>query len=82
MREVASRRGIASYLINNEKEIEPYWLKDIRVIGLTAGASTPEDVVQACINRLVELGVNEVEDVVFTTEDVVFQLPKQVLNVS
>ncbi len=79
LREVAELRGINSYLINDEKEIDPLWLEDVDVIGLTAGASTPESVVQECIKRLQTLGVTEVEDVVFVEEDVVFQLPKQVL---
>lgn len=80
LREVASKRGIASYLINNEKEIDPEWVANATTIGLTAGASTPEAIVQRCIARLSELGVSSVEDVVFTEENVVFQLPKQVLN--
>lgn len=80
LREVASRRGIASYLINDESEIKPEWFQGVKTIGLTAGASTPEGIVQSCIRRLVALGVKDVEDVVFTTEDVVFQLPKPVLQ--
>lgn len=80
LREVASTRGIASYLINNENEIHPEWLDGVKTIGLTAGASTPEPIVQSCIQRLIELGVQSVEDVVFTTEDVVFQLPKPVFT--
>ena len=80
LREVASKRGIASYLINNEKEINPDWVKRATTIGLTAGASTPEAIVQRCIQRLIELGVTDVQDVVYTEEDVVFQLPKQILN--
>lgn len=77
LREVALKRGVNGYLINGPQEIDPKWLQNVRTIGLTAGASTPEDVVQLCISRLEELGVTEVEDVVFTTEDVVFQIPKQ-----
>lgn len=80
LREVASKRGIASYLINNEGEINPCWLENVKIIGLTAGASTPEAIVQSCIQRLIQLGVTEVEDVVFTNEDVVFQLPKPIVN--
>lgn len=80
LREVASRRGIASFLINNETEISPEWLEGVKTIGLTAGASTPEEIVQKCIQKLIDLGVEEVEDVVFITEDVVFQLPKPVVN--
>jgi 4-hydroxy-3-methylbut-2-en-1-yl diphosphate reductase len=79
LREVAYVRGVASYLINDEKEIQPSWLDSVKVIGLTAGASTPEYIVQGCIQRLRSLGVKEVEDVVFVEENVVFQLPKQVL---
>lgn len=82
LREVATRRDIPSYLINNKDEIQESWLAGVKIIGLTAGASTPEDIVQECIQRLIQLGVTEVEDVVFTQEDVVFQLPKQVLALS
>jgi 4-hydroxy-3-methylbut-2-enyl diphosphate reductase len=82
LREVAHIRGVPSYLINNEMEIKPEWLNGVKIIGLTAGASTPETVVQRCIERLMDLGVTEVEDVVFIQEDVVFQLPKAVLQVA
>jgi 4-hydroxy-3-methylbut-2-enyl diphosphate reductase len=80
LRELAEKRGVPSYLINNENEIDPSWMQGVETIGLTAGASTPETIVKACIDRLISLGVKEVEDVVFTTEDVVFQLPKPVVN--
>ncbi len=78
LREVAHIAGVPSYLINDEKEIDPIWLKDVKTLGLTAGASTPEDVVQRCIEKLRLLGVSEVEDVIFTEENVFFQLPRQV----
>lgn len=81
LREVAQVRGVPSYLINGENEISQEWLNGVTVIGMTAGASTPEDVVQRCIERLKELGVTQVEEVVYTIEDVVFQLPSQVLTV-
>jgi len=80
LREVASKRGIPSYLINDEREIEASWIEKAQTIGLTAGASTPEIIVQKCIKKLLELGVDHVEDVVFTQEDVVFQLPKPIVN--
>ena len=79
LREVALNRGVKAFLINNENEIDPEWLENVSVIGLTAGASTPETIVQRCIQRLMDLGVEEVEDVIYTQEDVVFQLPKPVL---
>lgn len=80
LRELASKRGIASYLINNENEIKAEWMENVKTIGLTAGASTPEEIVQKCIAKLIDFGVADVEDVVFTNEDVVFQLPKPIVN--
>lgn len=79
LKEVASKRGIPAYLINNQDEIDPLWLEGVNTIGLTAGASTPEGIVQKCIEKLINLGCTDVEDVVYTVEDVVFGLPKQVL---
>lgn len=79
LREVAERRGRRAFLINGEKEIQAEWLMGVKVIAMTAGASTPEGIVQACIARLKELGLQSVEEVIFTEEDVFFQLPKQVL---
>ena len=79
LREVADKRGVPAYLINGAPDICIEWLNGVKVIGLTAGASTPEYVVQQCIDRLRELGVSEVEDVVYTIEEVLFQLPREVL---
>ncbi len=61
LREVSAKRGIDSYLINNEGEIDPKWLQGKKTIGLTAGASTPEPIVQRCIQKLMQLGVTEVQ---------------------
>ncbi len=80
LREVASTRGIRSFLINNENDISPDWVLAASTIGLTAGASTPEPIVQRCIQKLIELGVTEVQDIVYTEENVVFQLPKNIVN--
>lgn len=77
--EVAKKRGIPSYLINDPSEIQSSWLTDVKTIGLTAGASTPEDIVQRCIEQLRLLGVDEMEEVEFKKEDVFFQLPKEVI---
>lgn len=77
--EVAHRRGTSAHLINGASEIDPSWLAGVDAIGMTAGASTPELIVQQCIDRLKQLGVRDVEEVVFTEENVFFQLPKQVL---
>ncbi|WP_420420560.1 4-hydroxy-3-methylbut-2-enyl diphosphate reductase [Simkania sp.] len=80
--EVARIRGIPGHLINSPEEIDPSWLEGVSAIGLTAGASTPESVVQNCIEHLYSLGVTETEEVEYTEENVFFQLPKEVLSVS
>lgn len=79
LREVAENRGVKAYLINGADEIEKDWVEGVSCIGLTAGASTPENIVQSCISRLQQLGVSEVEDIVYTEEKVVFGLPKEVM---
>ncbi len=79
LREVAERRGRAAYLINGAGEISPAWLSGVKTIAMTAGASTPEAIVQECIARLKELGLDEVEEAAYTEENVFFQLPKAVL---
>ncbi|MCB1084537.1 MAG: 4-hydroxy-3-methylbut-2-enyl diphosphate reductase, partial [Chlamydiia bacterium] len=76
--EVARKRGVPAHLINDPKEIDPLWLKGVKAIGLTAGASTPESVVQQCIHHLKELGVEETEEVEYTEENVFFDLPREV----
>lgn len=80
LREVARRRNISGYLINGADEIDPSWFQGVSAIGMTAGASTPEGVVQACIDRLKELGASDVEDHLYTEEDVFFQLPKELIS--
>lgn len=80
--EVARKRGVSGYLINSPNEIDPSWLKEVKAIGLTAGASTPESVVQQCIETLRTLGVTSTEEVEYTEENVFFELPKEVLSSS
>ena len=79
--EVARNRGLRAYLINDESEIDLVSLEGVNCIGMTAGASTPEDVVQACIQRLRELGVRSVQDLDYCKEEVFFELPKELLEV-
>ena len=63
------------FLINSPKEIQLKWLHNISTVGLTAGASTPEDVVQACIETLHRMGITETEEVTLVEENVTFNLP-------
>lgn len=80
--EVARTRNIPAYLINAPEEILPEWLEGVKGIGLSAGASTPENIVEKCIERLKSLGVSDTEEVEYTEEDVFFQLPREVLQTS
>ena len=79
LREVADRLNIPAYLIDNETEIERSWLQDKKKIGLTAGASAPEVLVERVLQRLKEWDVNS-EDIIQNQgvkETVVFSLPKE-----
>lgn len=73
--EVAKHVKKRAFLINSDEEIQDEWVRGVETIGMTAGASTPEDVVQHCIARLKALGVDEIEECVFVEEKVRFALP-------
>ncbi len=75
LKEVAERRGTTAYLIDNADQIEKAWLGGIASIGLTAGASAPEVLVEQVIDKLREWGVDEVERGEGQSENVVFSLP-------
>ena len=73
--EVGTARGVRGFLIDRAEDIRPEWTAGATVVGVTAGASTPEHVVQAVIERLRGLGATGVENCVTVEEDTVFQLP-------
>ncbi|MFQ5666714.1 MAG: 4-hydroxy-3-methylbut-2-enyl diphosphate reductase [Candidatus Binatia bacterium] len=74
--EVAEHEGTMARLIEDEHDIEPAWVAQVRTIGLTAGASTPEALVQATTARLQTLGFGEVRDLQTAEEHVTFPLPR------
>ena len=74
--EVAAAQGAPAYLIDGPDDIERDWFVDVETIGVTAGASTPEDLVVNVIERLKALGVKEVEVQPGATELITFPLPK------
>ena len=75
--EVAQSQGVAAYLIDDIESIRASWLEGIGVIGLTAGASAPEGLVERVISYLRVLGYPEVETVGGMQEDVEFALPAE-----
>ena len=76
LREVASNIKIPAYLIDNAGELQAEWLVGKSRVGISAGASAPEVLVQAVISRLQELGVDSVKELDGISETVVFPLPK------
>jgi 4-hydroxy-3-methylbut-2-enyl diphosphate reductase len=78
MCEVAKAHGAVSHLIERASDIEPEWLRGVRVLGLTASASAPEVLVQEVIQFAREkLGVQDVQQFETVQEDVVFPLPAE-----
>jgi 4-hydroxy-3-methylbut-2-enyl diphosphate reductase len=76
LREVADKKGTLAYMIDNASQINPEWLKGKTRIGVTAGASAPEVLVQAVIDRLREYGAKSVRVLDGVKEHVTFPLPK------
>jgi 4-hydroxy-3-methylbut-2-enyl diphosphate reductase len=76
LREVAKNLDVAAYMVDNASEIQPEWVTGKDRVGLTAGASAPEILVRAVIERLNELGIGSVENLDGTEERVAFALPK------
>lgn len=76
LREIALNRGIESYLIDDAEEINAEWLKDKTKIGVTAGASAPETIVQSVLEYLQKKGVEEIKQHTLTEENVAFNLPQ------
>jgi 4-hydroxy-3-methylbut-2-enyl diphosphate reductase len=76
LREVAERLGTPAFLIDNARQIDPQWLAGKLCIGITAGASAPEVLVQEVIERLKALGASGPEESEGQREHVMFPLPK------
>jgi 4-hydroxy-3-methylbut-2-enyl diphosphate reductase len=76
--EVARQHGAASYLIDNEHEVKEEWLEGVETVGITSGASAPEELVQRLIAFFRERGAEEVAELEVTEEDVRFMLPKDI----
>ncbi|MFZ7223642.1 4-hydroxy-3-methylbut-2-enyl diphosphate reductase [Avibacterium avium] len=75
--ELATRMGVTAKLIDDANDIDIAWLKDVSTIGITAGASAPEVLVQSVVNRLKELGVTQVEELQGCEENTVFEVPRE-----
>lgn len=76
LREVAEKKGATAYMVDNASQIDPAWLTGRTRIGVTAGASAPEVLVQAVIDRLKELGAKSVRPLSGVEENITFPMPK------
>ena len=79
LREVAEKKGALAFMVDNASEIDPAWLEGRRRIGVTAGASAPEVLVQEVVARLKSLGATSVRELDGVEENVTFPLPKGLL---
>lgn len=77
LKELAERLGAQSYLIDGPEQIDPRWVDEVSAIAVTAGASAPENVVQAVCDRLRELGADHIGQETGVDESVQFSLPKE-----
>ncbi len=76
LREVAANRGVPAYMLDNAADLDPAWVEGKRIVGVTAGASAPEILVQAVVERLRALGAESVDELEGKFEKVTFPLPK------
>ena len=80
LREVAQSLGTSAHMVDSAAQLQPQWIEGKRRIGVTAGASAPENLVTDVISRLYELGAKRVTQLPGRDENVVFALPKQLTN--
>jgi 4-hydroxy-3-methylbut-2-enyl diphosphate reductase len=82
LREIGAESGIPSYLIDDASALDPAWLDGVKTVGVTAGASAPEELVQEVIARLSEFGTVELEELDGVAESMQFKLPRALVNMS
>lgn len=76
LREVAANLGVPAYMLDNVADLDPQWVAGKKVVGVTAGASAPEVLVEAVIGRLRALGAESVAELDGISEKVTFPLPR------
>jgi len=76
LREVAKQAGVEAYMVDDARQLRPEWLSGKTRVGVTAGASAPEVLVQGVLDRLRQLGVSTVRELAGIEEKVIFALPK------
>jgi 4-hydroxy-3-methylbut-2-enyl diphosphate reductase len=77
LREIAAEFGVPSYLIEDARALDPSWLDGVSAVGITAGASAPDELVEELVERLRELDQIEIQRLSGVTENVRFRIPAQ-----
>jgi len=80
LRELSEKLGVPSYMVDAPEQLKPEWFAGKRRVGLTAGASAPESLAQAIVARIQEFGPRQVRNLDGVVEDVIFSLPKNLVN--
>ena len=76
--EVAREHGADSYLIDNEGQVREEWLSGARTVGITSGASAPDELVQRLVEFFRARGTDDIQELEVVQEDVRFMLPKTI----
>ena len=76
--EVAREHGAASHLIDNASQVREEWIEGVETVGITSGASAPEELVEALVESFRERGAEDVSELRTVQEDVRFMLPKEI----
>ena len=77
LREIGSEMGVPARLIDDAGDLDPIWFEDVRTVGITAGASAPEELVDEVLDRLETFGTIEVETLPGVEEHMQFKLPPE-----
>jgi 4-hydroxy-3-methylbut-2-enyl diphosphate reductase len=77
LREVAENMGVAAYMVDDASQLRPEWIAGKARVGVTAGASAPEVLVNQLIERLQALGAQSVRPLAGIAENVTFTLPRE-----
>ena len=80
LREIGTENNIPSYLIDDAEGFDPIWLEGVETIGITAGASAPEELVTELLDRLKTLGEIDLELVAGVEENIQFKLPTELVD--
>ena len=80
LKEISTRAGVPSYLLDSANDLDISWLKNKKNIGLTAGASAPEVLVQSIINKLKSYGAMNVINSDGVEENITFKIPKELIT--